>query len=131
MRGDGMFGGPMLGFYIHKLDLTDAQHAQVKAIMEKEKPAIQPIMMQMAQGHRSCGTWSSSGNFDETKARELASQQTPAITELMVQYARVGSELVQVLTPEQKTKLTALIASTSSGRCITCRGMTPQPSQTQ
>ena len=51
MRGNGMFGGPMLGFYIHKLDLTDAQQAQVKAIMAKEKPTIQPLMLQMAQGH--------------------------------------------------------------------------------
>ena len=51
MRGDGMFGGPMLGFYIHQLDLTDAQRAQVKAIMVKEKPTLQPLMLQMAQGH--------------------------------------------------------------------------------
>ena len=40
MRGDGMFGGPMMGYYIHKLDLTDAQQAQVKAIMAKEKPTL-------------------------------------------------------------------------------------------
>ena len=51
MRGDGMFGGPMMGYYIHKLDLTDAQQAQVKAIMAREKPAFQPLMLQMAQGH--------------------------------------------------------------------------------
>ena len=43
MRGDGMFagdmlGGHMLGFYTRKLDLTDAQQAQVKDIMTKEKP---------------------------------------------------------------------------------------------
>src|SRR5271165_4840140 len=51
MHGDGMFGGPMLGFYVHQLDLSDAQRAQVKAIMAKEKPALQPLMLQMAQGH--------------------------------------------------------------------------------
>ena len=28
----------MLGFYMHKLDLSDAQQAQVKAIMAKESP---------------------------------------------------------------------------------------------
>ena len=31
MRGDGMFGGPMLGYYMHKLDLTDAQYEAFKA----------------------------------------------------------------------------------------------------
>ena len=41
----------MMGYYIHKLDLTDAQQAQVKAIMAREKPALQPLMLQMAQGH--------------------------------------------------------------------------------
>ena len=48
----------MMGFYVHQLDLTDAQRAQVKAIMAKEKPALQPLMQQMAQGHSSCGIWS-------------------------------------------------------------------------
>ena len=32
------------------------------------------------------------------------------MTELMVQKARVESELFQVLTPDQKTKLTAIIS---------------------
>ena len=109
MRGNGMFGGPMMGFYIHKLDLTDAQQAQVKAIMAKEKPTIQPLMLQMAQGHAQLREQVMSGSFDEANVRDLASQQSQAMTELMVQYARTGSEMVKVLTPEQKTKLAALM----------------------
>ena len=50
-----------------------------------------------------------SGAFDEAKVRELATQQTQTMTELTVQRARVESELVQVLTPDQKTKLTTII----------------------
>lgn len=76
MRGAGMFGGPMLGHYIHKLDLTDTQQAQVKAIMAREKPAIQPLMLQMAQGHGQLREQVMSGNFDEAKVRDLASQQS-------------------------------------------------------
>ena len=43
MRGNGVFGGgmpggPMMGFYMHKLDLTDAQQSQVKAIMAVRVP---------------------------------------------------------------------------------------------
>src|SRR4029077_10428077 len=98
MRGDGMFGGPMLGFYVHKLDLTDAQQAQVKAIMAKEKPTIQPLMQQMAQGHAQLRDLFVNGAFDEAKVREMASAQTQTITELTVQHARIASELVQVLT---------------------------------
>src|SRR5437764_642437 len=71
MHGDGMFGGPMLGYYVHQLDLTEAQQAQVKAIVAKEKPTIQPLMEQMSQGHSQLRDLVLSGSFDEAKAREL------------------------------------------------------------
>jgi len=131
MRGDGMFGGPMLGYYVHKLDLTDAQQAQVKAIMAKEKPVLQPLILQMAQGHSQLRNLVMSGSFDEAKARELASQQTPVLTELAVQYARIGSEMVQVLTPEQKTKLTALISQHEQRMMNRMQGTTPGQTQSQ
>jgi Spy/CpxP family protein refolding chaperone len=131
MRGDGMFGGPMLGYYVHKLDLTDAQQAQVKAIVAKEKPALQPLMLQMAQGHSQLRDLVMSSSFDEAKVRELASQQTPVLTELAVQYARIGSEMMQVLTPEQKTKLTALISQHEQRMMNRMQGKTPGQTQSQ
>jgi periplasmic protein CpxP/Spy len=131
MRGDGMFGGPMLGFYVHKLDLTDAQQAQVKAIMAKEKPAVQPLMLQLAQGHSQLRDLVMSGNFDEAKARELASQQTQTMTELTVQHARIASEMVQILTPDQKTKLTALISQHEQRMMNRMQGKTPGQTQSQ
>ena len=114
MRGDGMFGGPefgghMLAYFTRKLDLTDAQQAQVKDIIAKEKPSFGPLMLQMAQNHQQMRQLIMSNGFDEAKVRELASQQTQTMTELTVQRVRVGSELYQVLTPDQKTKLTAII----------------------
>jgi protein CpxP len=131
MRGDGMFGGPMLGYYVHKLDLTDAQQAQVKAIMAKEKPALQPLMQQVAQGHSQLRDLVMNGNFDEAKARELASQQTQTITELTVQHARIASEMVQILTPDQKTKLTALISQHEQRMMNRRQGKTPSQTQSQ
>jgi len=115
MRGDGMFagampGGHMMGYFVHQLDLTDAQQAQVKEIMAKEKPTFQPVMLQMAQNRQQIHQLVMSSGFDEAKVRELAGQQTQAMTELTVQGARVESELLQVLTADQKTKLTTLIA---------------------
>src|SRR6266436_3132353 len=52
MHGDGMFEGHMLHFFTDYLDLTDAQQAQVKDIMAKEKPALKPLIQQMAQSHQ-------------------------------------------------------------------------------
>jgi Spy/CpxP family protein refolding chaperone len=133
MHGAGMFGGPMLSEYIHRLDLTDAQQAQVRAIMQKEKPSVQPLMMQMAQGHAQLRDLviNSNGAFDEAKVRELASQQSQNVTELMVQYARIGTELVQVLTPEQKTKLNALIAEHQQRMMNHMQGTKPEQTPNQ
>ena len=131
MRGDGMFGGPMLGYYVHKLDLTDAQQAQVKAIMAKEKPALQPLMLQVAQGHSQLRDLVMNGNFDEAKARELAAQQTQTMTELAVQHARIASEMVQILTPDQKTKLTALINQHEQRMMNRLQGKTPGQTESQ
>lgn len=105
----GHFGGPMFGMFFHQLNLTDAQKAQVKQIMSQEKPTLKPLMQQMAQGENQMRTLELSGTFDEGQARTLATQQSQNMTELMVQRARVESELIQVLTPEQKTKLSQLV----------------------
>jgi periplasmic protein CpxP/Spy len=131
MRDGGMFGGPMLSLYMHQLDLTDAQQAQVKAIMVKEKPGLQPLMLQMAQGHAQLRDLVINNAYDEAKVRELASQQSQAMTELTVQYARIGSELVQVLTPDQKTKLTTLISQHEQRMMNHMQGKTPEQTPNQ
>ncbi|HST11820.1 MAG TPA: periplasmic heavy metal sensor, partial [Terriglobales bacterium] len=82
-----------------------AQQAQMKDIMTKEKPSIQPLMQQLRQGHQQMKQLEQAGAFDEGKVRAVASQQTQAMTELMVQKARIKSELMAVLTPDQKDKM--------------------------
>ena len=97
--------GNMLGMMGDYLDLTDAQRTQMKAIMTKEKPTIQPLMQQLRQGKQQMRELEQAGTFDETTVRHAATLQAQAMTELMVQRARIKSEMVQVLTADQKTKL--------------------------
>ena len=106
--GFGGFGAHMLGFYADYLDLTDAQQAQVKDILAKEKPTIHPLIQQFAQAHQQMSQFEQAGTFDEAKVR--ASQQSLSMTELLVQKARIKSELMAVLTPEQKDKMAKLEA---------------------
>lgn len=106
MHGDGMFSEHMLGFFTDYLNLSDAQQSQIKDILAKEKPTIQPLMQQMAQSHHDLRQLEESGTFDEAKVRALASQQAQTMTELIVQKARIHSEMFQVLTPDQKAKMT-------------------------
>jgi periplasmic protein CpxP/Spy len=112
MRGHGGPGGfeHMLGFYSDYLDLSSAQQDQIKAIMQKEKPALAPLMQQMKQFHSQMNQLGQSGTFDEAKVRALATQQSQTMIELAVQHARIQSEMLQVLTPDQKTKFTQLQA---------------------
>jgi periplasmic protein CpxP/Spy len=111
MHGMHGHGGPdgdfhhMLAFFTDKLDLTSDQQAQVKAIWEKEKPTLEPLMKQMHQNHADMQALEASGPFDEAKTRALATQQAQTMIEVEVQHARVKSEMVQVLTADQKAKL--------------------------
>src|ERR1700690_4076096 len=104
-------GGPdgefthMLGFYTQKLDLSSAQQDQMKAIWEKEKPAMHPLMEQMHLNHAAMKALAESGPFDEVKTRAIATQGAQTMIELEVQHARIKSEMVQVLTTDQKAKL--------------------------
>jgi periplasmic protein CpxP/Spy len=107
-HGDGF--ASMLGRMGDYLDLTDAQRTQMKSILSKEKSTIRPLMQQLAQGNQQMRQIEEASTFDEGKVRTLATQQSQTMTELMVQKARIKSELVQVLTPDQKTKLTAFEA---------------------
>jgi Spy/CpxP family protein refolding chaperone len=111
MHGMHGHGGPdgdfhhMLAFFTDKLDLTSDQQAQVKAIWEKEKPTLKPLMQQMHQNHADMLALEASGPFDEGKTRALATQHAQTMIEVEVQHARIKSEMVQVLTPDQKAKL--------------------------
>ncbi len=110
MGGEFGFGDHMLGYLSDVLDLTQAQQDQAKAILQKEKPVIQPLMKQLMQAHKDLSSLEDSGTFDEAKVRSLAAQNTQAMTELLVQKARIHSELMQILTADQKAKLTQLKA---------------------
>ncbi len=104
-EGEFPFGRHAMEFFADYLDLTDAQQAQVKQILDKERPAIQPLLDQMMQNRHELRQLEQSGAFDEAKMRAIATQQSQTMTEMIVQKARIHSELFQVLTPDQKAKL--------------------------
>jgi len=108
--GGDFFGGGMMDFFSDYLDLTDAQRAQIKQIMVKEKPALEPLFKQEMQTHEQMMTLIQSGTFDETKAQAIATQGAQVRAQLEVQHARIANEAYQVLTADQKTKLSQFIS---------------------
>jgi Spy/CpxP family protein refolding chaperone len=109
-HGGDFDGGHMLGFFADYLDLSDAQQAQIKQIIAKEKPALEPLFKQEMQSHEQMMQLIQSGNFDEAKAQAIATQGAQIHAQLEVQHARIFSQAYQVLTPEQKTKFTQFMA---------------------
>jgi protein CpxP len=106
------YGGP--GGFRHmlkQLDLTSAQQDQVKAIWAKEKPTLQPLMQQLRQNHSAMSALEASGPFDEAKTRALVTQNSQTMIELQVEHARIKSEIMQILTADQKAKLAQLEAN--------------------
>ena len=108
--GGDFFGGPMMGFFSDYLDLSDAQQTQIKQIIAKEKPALEPLFLQEKQSHEQMMQLIQSGSFDEAKATTIANQGAQIHAQLEVQHARIASEAYQVLTADQKTKLAQFIA---------------------
>ena len=112
MHMDGGFGPTpehILAFMTDALDLTDAQQTQAKAILDREKPNFEPLIKQMADGHKQMRALEENATFDEGAVRALATQQAQTMTELIVTKARVKSELFAILTPDQKAKATKIM----------------------
>jgi len=109
----GMGFGPMpdhiLEFMTDALDLTSAQQAQAKAILDKEKPTFEPLVKQMADAHKQLSALGEDGSFDEAAVRSLANQHAQTMVELIVQMTRVKSELYAILTPAQKAKAATIM----------------------
>jgi Spy/CpxP family protein refolding chaperone len=100
----GMGGEHMMGFFAKRLDLTEAQQAQVKTIMQKEHPVMKPLFQQSRQIELQIRQYAE-GTYDEAKVRALAAQQAQVQVELTVQKTRIHNELFQVLTPDQQAKM--------------------------
>lgn len=93
-----------MGFFAGYLNLSDAQQAQMKDILAKERPGLKPLYQQLQQTRQQLKQYEH-GAYDEAKVRTLAAQQSQTIVELTVQKTRIHSELFQVLNPDQQAKM--------------------------
>jgi len=94
----------MLDFFTDYLNLSDAQQGQMKAILQKEHPAVKPLLQQSRQIDGQLRQFVE-GTYDEAKVRALAGQKAQVELELTIQRTRIHNELFQVLTAEQQAKM--------------------------
>lgn len=111
MHGHG-FGieGHGMGFFAQKLNLTDDQKTQMKAIMQKEHPTMKPLHQQERQIEQQLRQYVG-GTFDEAKVSALAAQKAQIQAQITVQETRIHNELYQLLTTDQKAQLKEMEAN--------------------
>ncbi len=110
-HGYGMAGeGHEMGFFAKALNLTDEQKAQMKTIMQKEHPAMKPLMQQQRQIDVQLRQYVE-GTFDPVKVQALAAQKAQIQAQLTVNETRVHNELYQLLTTDQRAQLKEIEAN--------------------
>jgi protein CpxP len=100
--------GRMLQRMTEQLNLTEAQQAQIKTILQTQKSKIQPLRQQLRQ-NRLAQTSAVTGTFDEAQVRSFAAKQAQIMTDLTVEKERTKSQIYSVLTPDQRQKAQALM----------------------
>ena len=103
-------GGGEFGMFLHQLNLSDDQKAQVKQIFQNEKPAMKPLMQQEMQTRLEMIQLVTSGNFDATKATEIANRDARTHVAMEVEHAKMGAQIYQLLNSDQKAKVAYMIA---------------------
>jgi Spy/CpxP family protein refolding chaperone len=105
----GMGPGPM-GFFAKQLNLTDEQKTQMKSVMQKEHPAMKPLMEQQHQIDVQLRQYVE-GTFNAEKVQALASQKAQIQTQLTVAETRIHNELYQLLTSDQQAQVKQMEAN--------------------
>jgi Spy/CpxP family protein refolding chaperone len=108
-QGGAFAGGPGhghgFGFMERELNLTDAQKAQIKTIMQSNKASMKVVATQMAQNRAAMLAATANGAFDQAKIQALAGQQAQLEAAMIVNRESVKHQIyTQVLTPDQQAK---------------------------
>jgi Spy/CpxP family protein refolding chaperone len=112
-NGHGMWAGRhgrRLAFIASYLDMTDAQKAQAKTILQDSRTAGQPLFSQLKQG-RQAMIAAIKANKPEADLKAIADAQAPVMSQLAVQKALTGEKLWALLTPDQQAKAEKLHSS--------------------
>ena len=93
---------------MQKVDLTDAQQSEIKAINETSRTGTENIRRQLLDSRKALHSLATGSDYNLEKVRELADQQAKLRAELTVARIDTMHRSLQVLTAEQQTKLAKL-----------------------
>jgi len=114
-------GGPMgfLPMFGRELQLTDSQRDQMKAIADSHRDEWRALGDRARTAHMALEDAVMADTFDETLIRQKSAEVAAVDVDVAVARARAFGEFAQILTADQKSKLTELRAhrkARASGR---------------
>ena len=92
--------------FLRNLNLTDAQKAEIKKIMDSEAASTRDLHDQLRTLHESEPAPFST-TFDEASVRAAAEARAKIEVELQVSHARTMSQIANILTADQRAQLEA------------------------
>ena len=114
--GLGRLGGPgrggpigrgMLALPIERLDLTDAQRQQVRTVMQSHDDDLRALNERARAAHQALQAAVVADVVDEGAIRARSADVGSVEADLAIARARIRSEVLQLLTPEQRAKAKA------------------------
>jgi len=103
--GWGMHGHGPMGHMLRDLNLTDAQEAQVKTLMEANKANMHSLMLQMTQNRLAILQATSNGAYNQAALQALVSQEAQLHAQMSMQHQALEHQIyTQVLTADQQAK---------------------------
>jgi Spy/CpxP family protein refolding chaperone len=107
------------------LDLSDAQQAQIKAILQSERQTVAPLQKSLQASREALRQAAQADTFDEAAVRSIAAGEAATRTELIVARARTQNRIHALLTPAQRAKAEKLRPRHRDGRGPRDRGPAP------
>jgi len=119
--GGGRFGGPggpggpmgalgMFGPALRHLNLTEDQQQRLRSIAESHRDEMRAIGERNRPAHEALQQAITSGTVDEGTIRARSADVAAGDADMAILQARIYSEAVQVLTPDQQAQLKKLQA---------------------
>lgn len=93
------------GMMLRGIELTDEQKTKVGDLHKAAAPEMRAAMKEAFEARRALHELTVSGSFDEAKAREIAQKGADAMARASVLKAKTHSQVLSVLTPEQRKEL--------------------------
>jgi Spy/CpxP family protein refolding chaperone len=99
-----------------RLDLTDAQRAQVRSLTDTHRAATEPVLERARTARQALHAAVTASTVDEGAIRARSAELASAEADLAVARARLQADITKILTPEQRAELDGLAKSSCPAR---------------